>query len=247
MSYSKNDLDEDFIIMPWKNGIKLVCPERVSSLPNVSSYSIRTAMKLPFCVYFLNTESQSQLINDSGLEACRFNSLKEAKGKSMYDVASYETAKKIVDTHVRTMASQTIQFTEEDIFRRDDYYFQTLTSLFPRYNDENKIAGILGCSIVVGTHSLPESLTAIYHLAYRTEENFFPVIPPFHIRENFFLSKRETQCAILLIRGKTAKEIAKFMNLSFRTVEHHIEHMKNKFGATTRSELIFCLTENMGI
>ena len=247
MSYSKNDVDQDFIIMPWKNGIKLVCPERVGSLPNISSYSILTAMKLPFCVYFLNTDSQSQLLNDSGLEACHFNSLKEAKGKSMYDIASYETAKKIVDSHVRTMTSQTTQFTEEDIFRRDDYHFQTLTSLFPRYDDENKIAGILGCSIVVGTHSLTESLTAIYNLVYRTEENTFPVTPPFHVRENLFLSKRETQCATLLIRGKTAKEIAKIMNLSFRTVEHRIEHMKNKFGVTTRSELIFCLTENMGI
>ena len=51
------------------------------------------------------------------------------------------------------------------------------------------------------------------------------------------LSTRERQCAFFILRGKSAKEIARALNLSCRTVEAYIDQMKTKMAAQTRSEL----------
>ncbi|MDF2577641.1 MAG: hypothetical protein K0S74_1125 [Chlamydiales bacterium] len=52
------------------------------------------------------------------------------------------------------------------------------------------------------------------------------------------LSTQELQCLKLYFMGKTAKETAEIMNLSFRTVEHYLENVKNKLNCTTKRELI---------
>lgn len=51
-------------------------------------------------------------------------------------------------------------------------------------------------------------------------------------------NQNEMQTASLLIRGKTAKEIARILGLSHRTIEHRIERMKLKFEASNKSQLI---------
>ncbi len=52
------------------------------------------------------------------------------------------------------------------------------------------------------------------------------------------LSKREKDCVFYLLRGKTAKETSKSMDISFRTVETHIQNIKNKLGCDNRSDII---------
>lgn len=52
-----------------------------------------------------------------------------------------------------------------------------------------------------------------------------------------YLTEREAQCVALLLIGKTAKEIAKKLSLSPRSVEYYIESVKNKFSFNTRNEL----------
>lgn len=52
------------------------------------------------------------------------------------------------------------------------------------------------------------------------------------------MTSRETQVAFFLLRGKTAREIAGILNLSYRTVQHHIERIKNKMSCLTSTQLI---------
>jgi DNA-binding CsgD family transcriptional regulator len=54
----------------------------------------------------------------------------------------------------------------------------------------------------------------------------------------FKFTKREMECMFLLIRGKTAKEIALFLNLSFRTIETYIENIKMKMCVDSRAAII---------
>jgi DNA-binding CsgD family transcriptional regulator len=72
---------------------------------------------------------------------------------------------------------------------------------------------------------------------------------PEHMRLNFCsgsykkgcdipYTEKELQVARLLVRGKTAREIASILQRSPRTIEHHIEALKNKTGALSKSELI---------
>jgi DNA-binding NarL/FixJ family response regulator len=79
---------------------------------------------------------------------------------------------------------------------------------------------------------------------------------PQHMRLNFCsnsykkddatsYTEKELQVARLLVRGKTAREIAGMLHRSPRTIEHHIEALKNKTGALSRSELIEIIIEQV--
>lgn len=52
------------------------------------------------------------------------------------------------------------------------------------------------------------------------------------------LSSQERECLKHLLQGKTAKETASLMNLSFRTVEYYFENVKNKLQCFYKRELI---------
>jgi DNA-binding CsgD family transcriptional regulator len=52
------------------------------------------------------------------------------------------------------------------------------------------------------------------------------------------LTPREAEVLFLLLRCRSPKQISVVLNISLRTVERHIDHMKFKFCAGSRSELL---------
>lgn len=58
------------------------------------------------------------------------------------------------------------------------------------------------------------------------------------MQKNIKLPKRQAEVLHYLIRGKSAKLIAKEMNISFRTIQHYTEILKTKFNCKTKIELI---------
>jgi DNA-binding CsgD family transcriptional regulator len=52
------------------------------------------------------------------------------------------------------------------------------------------------------------------------------------------LSPRQSECLFLLLRGKSSKQIGKALDISHRTVETHINNIKDQFNCYTKSELI---------
>ena len=59
-----------------------------------------------------------------------------------------------------------------------------------------------------------------------------------NIANNNILTQRETQCLRVLNEGKSYKEISSNLNISTRTVENHINNIKQKTGLNSRSQLI---------
>ncbi|MBX9804578.1 MAG: LuxR C-terminal-related transcriptional regulator [Alphaproteobacteria bacterium] len=57
------------------------------------------------------------------------------------------------------------------------------------------------------------------------------------------LTPRQRECGILMIEGRTTKEIAKTLNISHRTVEEYINILKSKFDAKTRAQLSYDLRQ----
>ena len=56
------------------------------------------------------------------------------------------------------------------------------------------------------------------------------------------LSNRERQCAYLLMKGMTAKEIAIYLQLSSRTIEIYLHNLKSRLHCKNKTELIIKLT-----
>lgn len=52
------------------------------------------------------------------------------------------------------------------------------------------------------------------------------------------LSGREREVLLLIARGFSAKEVAQFTKLSPRTVEHHVENLRNKLRARNRAHIV---------
>jgi DNA-binding CsgD family transcriptional regulator len=57
------------------------------------------------------------------------------------------------------------------------------------------------------------------------------------------LSTREQECSEFLLKGKSAKETAKILGLSYRTVEAHITNIKRKLGCRKISALVVKLID----
>ena len=53
-----------------------------------------------------------------------------------------------------------------------------------------------------------------------------------------FLSEREREVLILIAKGLSAKEVAQKTKLSPRTVEHHVENIRNKLRARNRAHIV---------
>ena len=61
----------------------------------------------------------------------------------------------------------------------------------------------------------------------------------FETKENqTYLTKREVECVIELVKGKSNREIANSLSISPRTVDSHIDSLRVKAGITQRSQLI---------
>ena len=52
------------------------------------------------------------------------------------------------------------------------------------------------------------------------------------------VTKRELECIKLLMQGQTAKQIAKNLNISYRTVEAHFQNIKLKTCCKNRYDII---------
>jgi len=60
-----------------------------------------------------------------------------------------------------------------------------------------------------------------------------------------YLSEKEIECLTGFIQGKSAKSIAKYKNISYRTVEAHLHNIKQKLGCWTKEEVIEKIFSNI--
>jgi len=56
--------------------------------------------------------------------------------------------------------------------------------------------------------------------------------------EDFGLTNRQSEVLFLIVRGYTAKEIARIIKIDFRTVQNHTAEIKARMGCVNRSEVI---------
>lgn len=92
-------------------------------------------------------------------------------------------------------------------------------------------------------HSLIKTHVPLSHQTEKEERRLYDFfskteIKKYYLAEDFYFSKKETECLFHLSCGKTLKEIAHVTHLSPKTIEFYINNMKRKTGCTFRSQLI---------
>jgi len=60
------------------------------------------------------------------------------------------------------------------------------------------------------------------------------------------LTGREAQVAVLIADGLTNPEIAKRLRVADRTADAHVEHIRNKLGLRSRSQIAVWAHERLG-
>lgn len=110
----------------------------------------------------------------------------------------------------------------------------------PIKNESGEVKGLFNHCIDVSNVNLFKA----YMILNRLDNKWFGKShkPTSYILSNIHnplpLTEKQENCLFLLIRGKTLKEIAKILKVSYRTVEGHIDAIKNKLNCNYRSEII---------
>lgn len=89
--------------------------------------------------------------------------------------------------------------------------------------------------IFYGTNASDTTILAIKDL-HKGRDIIFP---------NIYLTNRERECAQYLKEGLTCKEISRCMSISYRTVEKHVEKLKEKLSCANKSRLIVQLNSDV--
>lgn len=241
------DTSGELIVCRLNNGIKLIRSEQLlntkcsEKLIN-TGHTIDSLLQLPFPVYLEDTAHFSIKSNEETAKACGFLSLNDFIGKSPFKYFKKETILPKLTNHKKVIRENKLVIAEESALRKDGSELNTLSVRMPWYNDQNKIIGLFGCSIVLGINPLAEFLTNITHLGLLNNYDFFQHKNS-HCKENsktdsIYLSKRELECLRLTVMGKPAKQVAFNLGLSPRTVEEYLDNIKRKMNVSSKSALI---------
>jgi len=108
-------------------------------------------------------------------------------------------------------------------------------------NPYGEVLGILFIGTILTDSALLKSLTSFTQHNLNQNNNkiqcsIYPIVDENSSHLN--LTLREHEVLYYILRGKTAKEVGKILNISNRTVESYIQHLKNKFSCNLKSELI---------
>jgi DNA-binding CsgD family transcriptional regulator len=193
---------------------------------------------LLYSVYLLDTHGSTLKINDFGASICGFNTSTQALGKTIFDVSQGNTAKDLLDNCESVLKQESVKIFDEFNLRYDGRSLQFLSVKFPCYDCKQQLQGILGISIVLGEHPLAEAITKLTDLGL-LPKNTTPQEQTIKLNlKNILLTPREQECIEYTVKGFTAKEIAKKLLISPRTVEEYLNQLKVKLGASSKQQMI---------
>ncbi len=239
-----NDL-KPLIIQQFNQGVRLISLEQVNPLKR--QIALSDMLKMPFHVYFVDRESATRLLNPASLNSFNISSLKDAQGLTAWDVAKKESAAKAIYHDSLVFQSRKSLIKDELYSSLNGLEMPLLTFKYPWFDNNRQLIGIFGFSIALDNQnglSLANSMSLLTQTGLLQPESLQLALPGISCGEVYF-TEREKAILIKLIRGKTARAIASELNRSQRTVESHIENMKNKTNSSFKYELIEKLMDQL--
>jgi DNA-binding CsgD family transcriptional regulator len=236
----------ELLICPYQNGIQIKpVPDTFNSshFQKESYLHLNQLLNLPFLIYFYNCENKFELVNETTVSINGFNSIQETIGKKMSLVTSKEFAEGLHSNNHLVLSQQSTHFFDEEILHNDGHHIYGFSIKSPWYI-ESTLMGVFGISIPINNPSIEcieRSLSCVIQTNFtklvQKDNGLNQFIKKNRIGDVYFTSQ-QINVMRYLIRGNTAKVIAKKLNISPRTVEMHINNIKIKLGVKSKSELI---------
>lgn len=230
------NINSDFRIVRYKQGIRLAEPATISGdlYTDVSS-----VLRLPVSACFYDVENTFVNVNDSCLIAAGVDSVNDMLGKHPGKFTDEKLDEKTIANNNTVMKAKQVIVSEETGFRVDGALIQSISIKLPWFH-KDEVVGLLAFSIYTDSDSLQEFATKMSGvISTGLLGPSYPQALQHKVKlDDIHLSNREIELLGLMMRGFTGKQISEKLGISKRTVEHHIEHIKNKAACRTKSELI---------
>ncbi len=231
------DTSQELQLSRFGNGVKLKHPE--DNFP--CKLSIANLMELQFPIYF-NTDHIIVTCNETSAELNGFISHKDSIGKKWTKPHKKNTVIQSLINEKDVITNKRFKIIEDIHVRKDDVNIHALSFKMPWYDDENKVIGLFGCSVILGKNPLAESLSQIAKLGFLNSDSY-EAFNFLNKNNHPQLSKREQECLRLFLNGKTAKETANILGLSYRTIEEYFTNIKKKLGYRYKRDLLAFFNE----
>ncbi|NRB10778.1 MAG: hypothetical protein HRU35_04090 [Rickettsiaceae bacterium] len=194
---------------------------------------------LPGYFFVKNSNSYYQSVSEDFAHALGWNSISQAIGKSDYNIPSgaSELAKEFINIDQKIINSNKPGIIIQ-MFHSACGFKSFLSQKKPIHDNTGKAIGII-CN---GT-DITKLVLKEYGYLNQLDRKFITNLKPkqYILTPEFSplpISQRQQECLSWFIRGKTAKEIALILGISYRTVEIHIQTIKHRLGCQNKSQLI---------
>lgn len=200
-------------------------------------------LRVPANIYWKNCDGIHLGCNDYAAEDTGLTTPKDYIGMSIFDISSPENAKiidKIDKNIIKTAAPNCIIESSGSLLSEAGSYFSLKSPLF---HSDHTIAGLFGISFRLNANNFVSVSYSLNSIQLENGLNLVSTALLKHHAAKFLfdsakLSPKEEKILFHLCCGKSSKEIARIFNISKRTVETHIEHIKFKTGCATKYQLI---------
>lgn len=197
-------------------------------------------------VIFQNFPAHIFLKNKKGIyigaNACQaqdtgFKKGSDLLGKTDYDCIWSETAANLRANDALVILKKKPQLFFESAKMVDGKVYTGISYKLPLRVHNKKTLGIIGLSFIVNESDLfyPE---LIKHRCFDKSDSSREIALFSNATTLSKLSKQQKKCLYFLARGYTIKQIGLALEISPRTVEHHLEIAKDKLNCYNRSSLI---------
>ena len=207
---------------------------------NFNNIAESVLWQLPGFIILKNTHSIYKGCNANFIALAGYKNLDSIIGITdddlKCDASSYAAIFRRQDQEAMLCKPQTIL----DIHHfADNKLWICISRKIPLKDENQKVIGCINQMSEINLPLLNKVGIALTRTNYkRTENRLNSLTLSAEGYETHNISKRESECLFYILRGKTAKEIAKILHLSPRTVEEYTENLKFKFCCQTKTELV---------
>lgn len=247
--HNRIDTSSEFIITPHAGGIKLVRPDHASfkraSKVVGQRVSVADAMRLPYNMFFLDADHKIKITTDYLWQLSGFISREDAIDNTISSICNNKRhVEKIFKNDKQVMCSKQFNTFNEQLDAANDTNINALCVKLPWFDDNEKVLGIFGCSIILTNdtmNDIPNYFTFVMNMLF--QKNDILQQRKEKIFNNTF-TPRETDILRLIVRGKTIRQIALMLGLSNRTIENYYATIKMKACVNSKSDLIDMLIDD---